>query len=96
VAAASTFRFPIIQTSVSHTFFLPEPFWLKKISTDPQIPAHINIVCSDDRYPKFIIYISEMVLDSYEFTPTAYVQFFYSPMNAQVSVLRTILKFTFK
>jgi hypothetical protein len=65
VTAASIFRFPIIQTSVSHTFFLPEPFWLKKISTDPQIPAQVNIVCSDDRYPKFKIYISGMILDSY-------------------------------
>jgi DNA-binding XRE family transcriptional regulator len=31
---------------------VPDPFWRRKISTDPHILAHINIECPDDRYPK--------------------------------------------
>jgi len=34
------------QSSVSHTFFflLQTPFWLRKITTDPHILAHVNTV----------------------------------------------------
>jgi hypothetical protein len=37
-------------------------------------------------HPKFKIYVSEIILDSYEYIPTAYVKV-YSPTNAQVIVL---------
>jgi len=40
------------QTSVSQTCLLVDQFWLWKITTDPHILAHINIVCLDGRYPK--------------------------------------------
>jgi hypothetical protein len=52
---------------------LADPFWLRKITTDPHILAHVNAECPDDKYPKLIIYISEMILDSYEYIPAAYV-----------------------
>jgi hypothetical protein len=38
------------------------------------IPADVNIVCPDDRYPKLGIYISELILDSYEYIPVAHVK----------------------
>jgi hypothetical protein len=40
--------------------FARRPFWFRKITTDPHIPAHVNIDCLDGRYPKIIIYVSEM------------------------------------
>jgi len=43
------------------------------LKTDPHILAHVNIECTDDRYPKLQIYILELILDSYEYTPVAYV-----------------------
>ena len=36
-----------IYTSVSQTILLANPFWLRKIITDPHIFAHINIQCQD-------------------------------------------------
>ena len=33
-------------------FLLAKPLWLRKITTDPHILAHVNIECPDDRYPK--------------------------------------------
>jgi hypothetical protein len=32
------------QSSVSHTFLLADPFWLRKITTDQHILAHVNTV----------------------------------------------------
>ena len=46
---------------------------LRKITTDPHILAHVNIVCPDDRYPKLNIYVSELILGSYECIPATYV-----------------------
>jgi hypothetical protein len=51
-----------------------DTFWVKNITTDPQIFALPNKECPDDRYPKLKIYISEMILDSYEHIPVAYVK----------------------
>jgi len=42
-----------------------DPFWFRKITTDPHSLARVNIVCSDDRYPKLQIYMSELVLGRY-------------------------------
>jgi len=36
-------------------------------TTDSHILAHVNIECPDDRYSKLDIYISKLILDSYEY-----------------------------
>jgi hypothetical protein len=54
-------------------FLLADLLWLRKIITDPHILAHVNMECPDDRYPKLDIYISELILDSYEYIPVVYV-----------------------
>jgi hypothetical protein len=46
---------------------LTDPFWLRKITTDSHILAQVNIECPDDRYPKLKIYISELILNNYEY-----------------------------
>ena len=50
--------------SVPKTFLLAEPFWLRKIITDPHILTDVNTVRPDDRYPKLKICISELILVS--------------------------------
>ena len=54
-------------------FLLADLLWLRKIITDPHILAHVNMECPDDSYPKLDIYISELILDSYEYIPVVYV-----------------------
>ena len=54
-------------------FLLAEPFGLRKITTDPRIFAHVNIVSLDDRYPKLKICISQPILDSYEYVLIMYM-----------------------
>jgi hypothetical protein len=49
------------------------PFGFRKITTYPYILLRVNIGCPDDRYPKLKIYIPELILDSYEYIPAAYV-----------------------
>jgi len=46
-----------------------EPSCFGKITTDPHILAHVSIVCSEERYPKLNIYISEMISGSYRYIP---------------------------
>ena len=46
--------------SASQTFFLSDPFWFQKITTDPHILAHVNIVRPDDKYPELKMYLSEL------------------------------------
>ena len=36
-------------------------FWIRKITTDPHILAHVNIECADDRYTKLRICIAELI-----------------------------------
>jgi len=56
------------------TLVLPaDLFWLRKITTDPHILDHANIEFTDDRYSKLQIYVSELILDSYEYIPVVYV-----------------------
>jgi len=51
-----------------------DPFWLqKKITTDPHIFSHINILCPDDRNPELNIFVSELTLGSYRYMPIAYI-----------------------
>jgi len=52
---------------------LADPFRLRKMATDSHILAHVNVGRQDDRYPKLKTYISELILDSYEYIPVAYV-----------------------
>jgi len=59
--------------SVFKTFFLVDPFWLRKVTTNPYIHAHFSIEYPDDGYPKLKTCISEVILDSYEYIPVAYV-----------------------
>jgi hypothetical protein len=55
-------------------FFLPaDPFWLRKITTDPHILAQVNIEGPDDWYPKLKICISDPILESYIYILAAYV-----------------------
>jgi hypothetical protein len=46
--------------------------------SDSHIPAHVNTECLDDRYPKLKIYVSELVLDSYEYMPSTKVTINYT------------------
>jgi len=50
------------------------PFWLRKITTDPYMFPHINVKCPDDRYPKLKMYILELKLDSCQYIPVAEVE----------------------
>jgi hypothetical protein len=52
---------------------LTDPFWLRKITMDAHVLVKVNTGCPDDRYPKFKICISGLILDSYEYVPVAYV-----------------------
>ena len=47
--------------------FLVKHFWLRKLTTDSHILAHVNTEYPGDRYPKLNIYVSEIILDSYEY-----------------------------
>ena len=60
-------RYSLIQFFLD--FLRVDPFWLRKITTDPHMFAHINVKCPYDRYPKLKIYISELILGSYEYIP---------------------------
>jgi len=58
----------------SNFFFCSQiPLGFQNITTDPHIFAHVNKECPDDRHPRLKICISEMILDSYEYTPVAQV-----------------------
>jgi len=59
----------IIYTNVSQTFFLADPFWFRKITTDLHILAHVDTEFSGDRYTKLNMCISELILDRSEYIP---------------------------
>jgi hypothetical protein len=54
-------------------FFARGPVLVSEKTTDPYTFAHVTIRCPGDTYAKLKIYISEMILVSYEYTPVAYV-----------------------
>ena len=58
---------------VSQTFLLADPFWIRKITTDPHILAHVNTDCPDDGYPKSKMCSSELISYSCEYIPAVYV-----------------------
>ena len=41
------------------------PFGLEKIMTDPHTLADVNAGYPDDRYPKLVTYMSELILDGH-------------------------------
>ena len=51
----------MLQSIIPLNLLLADPFWTRKIITDPYIPAQANTECPDDTYPKLYIYISEPV-----------------------------------
>jgi len=53
------------QSNVSQTFLIADPFWFRKITTDPHFLAHVRIECPYDMHPKFKMYISELILDRF-------------------------------
>jgi hypothetical protein len=52
----------LVSVIVSQTL-LVGPFWLRKITTDPQTLTHVNVECPVDRYPKLKSDISELIID---------------------------------
>ena len=48
-------------TSISRTSLLAGPFSLRKITTDPDTLAHVNVESPDERYPKLKICISKLI-----------------------------------
>jgi hypothetical protein len=62
-----------LNQSFPNFFFFANPFWLRKLITDPHIIADVNTEYQDDTYPKLKIFIPEMILDSYEHIVVAYV-----------------------
>jgi hypothetical protein len=65
----------MLQCSVSQTSLLADPYWLQKMTSDHRSLLTLSIDCPDDRYPKLKMYsyISELILDSYQYIPVAYV-----------------------
>jgi len=57
--------------SVSQTFLLADPLWLRKTTTDSHILVHVNLECPDARYTESKVYISELIIDSCKYTPAA-------------------------
>jgi hypothetical protein len=53
---------------------LADPCWFRKITTIPYIIAHVNTEYPVDCYPELTIYISELIMCSYEKIPVAYVK----------------------
>ena len=46
-------------------FLVLRPLWIRKTTTNPHVLTHITIECTDNRYPKLNIYISELILVRY-------------------------------
>jgi len=57
----------ILAKCFSNPFYSRKPLGFEKQPRIPHIFSHVNIECSDDRYPKLKMYISELILDSYEY-----------------------------
>ena len=73
-------RFPSItpqlicsSRAVFPKFLLSDPFWFRKITTDPYILSHVNIDSPDERCPELDTYILELTLDGYEHIALIYV-----------------------
>jgi len=53
-------------------YFPRGPLWLRKITTDRNVLDHVNIVY-EWHVTNLKIYISKMILGTYEYIPVAYV-----------------------
>ena len=53
------------KTHFPKLFLLADPFWFRKIITDPYMFAHVNIECPDDRCSKLKVYFTELGLGRY-------------------------------
>jgi hypothetical protein len=53
---------------------LADRSWFRKITTSPHILAHVNTEYPVDCYPELKIYISELIICSYENISVAYVK----------------------
>lgn len=62
----------ILCSSVFQTCFACWPFLASKNNNGSSRPCS-SISCPDDRYPILDIYISELILDRYEYIPAEYV-----------------------
>jgi hypothetical protein len=69
-------RLDIIDHCVPQTSLLPDSFWFQKITTDEHILADLNTERLNDRYHNFNIYISELILDNYQYIPVAHVKMY--------------------
>jgi len=49
------------------------PSWLRHVTVDPPVLAHVHVECPDDRYSKLKIYILGLISESYEYIQGAYV-----------------------
>ena len=58
---------------VSQTFLLAHTCCLRKITTDPHIRFQVIIRCPDDRHRKLKVYMSELIIDSYDCISVAQV-----------------------
>jgi hypothetical protein len=52
--------------AVFHRFFVCESLLTSKITTYPDILPHVNMECPDGSNTNLKLYISELILDSYE------------------------------
>jgi hypothetical protein len=59
-------RFSPQSMPVFRTFFLVDPFWPTKITTNPHILSHVNIELPDDWKPKLEVNISGLIIGRYE------------------------------
>jgi hypothetical protein len=63
----------VISARIFQTFLFADPLWIRKITADPHILAHVYIECPGGTCPELNIYISELILDSYDYIPVAYI-----------------------
>ena len=63
----------INKVSVPLNSLIADPLVASRITTDPQILAYVNTECPDYGYPKLKLYISKLILDSYEYIPSEHV-----------------------
>ena len=52
----------LIWHSVSQTSCSRASIWLRKVTTDPHIRAHVNIICPDVWHPELKVYSSELFM----------------------------------
>jgi len=69
-------RLDIIDQCAPQISLLVNSFCFRKITTDEHVLADLNTERPDDGYPNLNIYISELILDSYEYTPETHAKIY--------------------